>query len=204
MSLLEALQKKKAGLAKTETKEAKVEDRLAHDPAYVKIASDIQEIIAHLYLSGSQGASNQEKMESCKISHVLIAAANLKPAFPDKYTYLNIHLIDHDDKDITGHFDEVFEWMDAAIQKSQNVLVHCAAGVSRSAAFVIAYIMKSQKKPYDEAFALVFEKRSIIQPNSGFVKQLREFEASGYQLKKANGFDSSAATESAPPAASAS
>jgi len=123
-------------------------------------------------------------MEADKITHVLIAAANLKPAFPEKYTYLNIHLIDHDDKDITGHFDEVFDWIHSAIEKGGNVLVHCAAGVSRSAAFVIAYIMKSQKKPYEDAFNMVFEKRSIIQPNSGFVKQLREFEVNDFQTPK--------------------
>jgi len=44
--------------------------------------------------------------------------------------------------------------------------------------------MKSQKKSYDETFMIVFEKRSIIQPNSGFVKQLREFEENEFQLKK--------------------
>ena len=31
--------------------------------------------------------------------------------------------------------------------------------------------------PYEEALALVREKRSVVSPNSGFQRQLQEFEA---------------------------
>jgi protein-tyrosine phosphatase len=56
------------------------------------------------------------------------------------------------------------------------VLVHCAAGVSRSASFVIAYLMRVEKMKYVDAYQSVKTKRQIIRPNSGFVKQLREYE----------------------------
>jgi protein-tyrosine phosphatase len=58
-------------------------------------------------------------------------------------------------------------------KQNRKVLVHCAAGVSRSASFVIAYIMKSRKIGFDEAYTFVKSKRPIITPNSGFVKQLK-------------------------------
>ncbi len=34
-------------------------------------------------------------------------------------------------------------------QSNKKILVHCAAGVSRSASFVIAYLIKSRKIPYE-------------------------------------------------------
>lgn len=52
------------------------------------------------------------------------------------------------------------------------MLVHCAAGVSRSASFVIAYLMKKRDMLYPDALRYVKERRKVISPNSGFKKQL--------------------------------
>ena len=43
-----------------------------------------------------------------------------------------------------------------------NVLVHCMAGVSRSATLVIAYLMKSRNVSFNEAFAIVKSKRKLV------------------------------------------
>jgi Dual specificity phosphatase, catalytic domain len=55
-------------------------------------------------------------------------------------------------------------------------LVHCGAGMSRSAAFVIAYLMKREPElgVYD-AWAIAKEARSFVCPNGGFQQQLEEF-----------------------------
>ena len=55
-------------------------------------------------------------------------------------------------------------------------MVHCAAGSSRSATIVIAYIMWSKKMPYKEAFEFVKSKRSVVSPNQAFKNQLQLFE----------------------------
>jgi protein-tyrosine phosphatase len=57
-----------------------------------------------------------------------------------------------------------------------NVLVHCYAGVSRSASIVIAYFMHKHKLSLLDAMKLVKSKRSCISPNVGFLLQLKEFE----------------------------
>lgn len=63
-----------------------------------------------------------------------------------------------------------------SVKKKANVLVHCNQGVSRSAALVMAYLIKSQGCTLKEAFFHVQSKRDVAQPNTGFMKQLIEFE----------------------------
>lgn len=55
----------------------------------------------------------------------------------------------------------------------QAVLVHCKMGISRSGSTVIAYAMKQEHWPLDVALAYVKDRRSIVKPNEGFMKQLQ-------------------------------
>ena len=56
------------------------------------------------------------------------------------------------------------------------MLVHCVAGVSRSPTIVIAYLMRSRGISLREAYDVVRTRRSIVNPNFGFMKQLIAFE----------------------------
>ncbi|KAJ3313862.1 Dual specificity protein phosphatase 16 [Boothiomyces sp. JEL0838] len=62
------------------------------------------------------------------------------------------------------------------IQKCQNenktVLVHCQQGVSRSAALVIGYIMKTQKVTCQTAYDFVRKQAPKISPNVSLIAQL--------------------------------
>jgi protein-tyrosine phosphatase len=48
-------------------------------------------------------------------------------------------------------------------------------GVSRSAAIVVAYLMKEHRKSLPEALDFLKSKRKIIHPNGGFLQQLRKY-----------------------------
>jgi protein-tyrosine phosphatase len=61
-------------------------------------------------------------------------------------------------------------------RKKGKVLVHCAAGISRSSALVAAYIMKLKHIPYDSAMEIVRNKHLIAFPNSGYSRQLVEYQ----------------------------
>ena len=52
------------------------------------------------------------------------------------------------------------------------MLVHCYAGISRSATIVISYLMKEHGMSLQAATQLTRSKRWFINPNPGFVKQL--------------------------------
>lgn len=57
-----------------------------------------------------------------------------------------------------------------------KILVHCMAGVSRSASIVLAYLVKYQSLTLREAYVVLRKARPIASPNPGFWKQLIEYE----------------------------
>jgi len=54
-------------------------------------------------------------------------------------------------------------------RNSGNILIHCHMGISRSASFVIYYLMKYYNKTFSDAYDEVLALRPIIKPNIGFM-----------------------------------
>lgn len=76
---------------------------------------------------------------------------------------------------------------DLARKSQSNVLIHCQAGVSRSATIVVAYLMQHCNLSMNEAYSLVKNKRSVISPNFNFMGQLMEYENTLKTLKGGSG-----------------
>ena len=87
---------------------------------------------------------------------------------------------DDEDERISQHFFDIHKVISEAVSNNNNVIVHCAAGMSRSATLVLAYLMIENRWHYKEAYNFVKNRRPIIQPNIGFIKQLKALE---YRLK---------------------
>ncbi len=68
-----------------------------------------------------------------------------------------------------------YDFIDRSIQGNGNILIHCMAGISRSASLTIYYLMKKYSVSYDEAYNYVKNKRKIIDPNSCFKLQLQSY-----------------------------
>ncbi|CAJ0566131.1 unnamed protein product, partial [Mesorhabditis spiculigera] len=64
----------------------------------------------------------------------------------------------------------------AIIEDGSRVLVHCVAGVSRSASIVLAYLTKYHCRSLRDAYHLMKMKRPLVRPNLGFWRQLIAFE----------------------------
>ncbi|XP_078408041.1 dual specificity protein phosphatase 19 isoform X2 [Cetorhinus maximus] len=60
--------------------------------------------------------------------------------------------------------------------KNGIVLVHCNAGVSRSASIAIGYLMWENGLSFKDAFSIVKNARQTINPNPGFMEQLRNYQ----------------------------
>lgn len=80
-------------------------------------------------------------------------------------------------QDMTQHFAATFKFIDDARASGGKVLVHCAAGLSRSPTVVIAWLMHTNNWSATRAIHTLHEVRSVI-PNQGFLRQLKTFEES--------------------------
>ena len=95
-------------------------------------------------------------------------------------TWHRLVIDDDQDERISEHFFTVYNIISKALSENKNVIVHCAAGMSRSPSLVIAYLMIENRWCYEEAYNYVKSRRPIVEPNIGFVKQLKALE---YKLK---------------------
>jgi protein-tyrosine phosphatase len=72
----------------------------------------------------------------------VVAGEELSPHFPTSFEYLHVRVKDSPKEEISQHFDSVCSYIKKGLERGEGVLVHCAFGVSRSATFVIAFLMK--------------------------------------------------------------
>jgi hypothetical protein len=78
---------------------------------------------------------------------------------------------EHDE--IVNRYKGAVEQLDQWVREGKRVLVHCHAGVSRSATAVVWYLVKYRGMSWDEAHALVRQGRQKARPNIRFEIPLR-------------------------------
>lgn len=133
------------------------------------------EIIPGLYL-GNTYARTPYILDNLGIRNIV--TANGEPLLRDssKYHNIGVRWFDTPDQIILPEIIDLVDFIDNKLQQKQKVLVHCTAGISRSASVVILYLMIHYNLTYDDAYTYVKSKRPIIEPNPGFVYQLRQFQ----------------------------
>jgi len=140
------------------------------------------EILPNLYLGSYPSIMQYEKLEARGIKNIVSIMNFVQiPPFDDRsqdFNYLFVKLEDIHYVNISEVFDMAHYFIDNALKKNESVLVHCRAGVSRSATIVISYIMRTRNLTYKQALQLVLERRSVVAPNHGFVNQLKDYEHS--------------------------
>lgn len=148
------------------------------------------EILPRLYLGDICIAINREEITRLGITDMItieikpLQASDLASSIK-RYLYINV--MDHPKQDILSHFATSNEFIETALKVPSNkVYVHCVAGISRSATLVIAYVMKTRSMNYNEAFDLVYQKRRVIEPNEGFVRQLYLYHKMKYSIEIGN------------------
>ena len=73
------------------------------------------------------------------------------------------------------YFEICNDYIDQALENNNKVLIHCMAGKSRSVTILCAYIIKKFGMNVKNCLKSIKNKRDIIEPNQGFIKQLEEY-----------------------------
>lgn len=126
----------------------------------------------NIFLGNFRVREDKALLQSLKITHILMCAGDLEMDPPKDFIYKELNIIDEWDQNIFPLFEDANNFINSS--KAGNIFVHCAAGLSRSPSFVMAYFI-SQGRSFSEAFEIVREKRPKIWPNIGFVAQLKDY-----------------------------
>jgi len=121
---------------------------------------------------------NLDLLATLNITAIINIAPKLaQNKFEEKlpFAYLTIYEDDNPKVDIKSYFSLTNKFIEK-YRKERSVLVHCAAGISRSATVIIAYVMYKLKLGFNDAYSFVQERHPITDPNFGFICQLHQYE----------------------------
>ncbi|XP_066339217.1 uncharacterized protein [Miscanthus floridulus] len=98
-----------------------------------------------------------------------------------RVTRMAVPLRDTEEEDLLDRLEPCLDFIDEG-RKVGSVLVHCFAGVSRSASIIVAYLMRSEQKSLEDALEALKEISESACPNDGFLDQLKLFEEMGFKV----------------------
>ncbi|KAL7845832.1 hypothetical protein AOLI_G00240240 [Acnodon oligacanthus] len=140
----------------------------------------VDEVWPNIFIGEKSVAVNKARLKRLGITHILNAGHGTGVYTGDSFyqgmniTYMGIEVDDFTDADISPHFRTCAEFLDEALLTHRGkVLVDSMMGVSRSAVLVAAYLMIFHNMSIMEALMDIRKKRAI-NPNEGFLKQLRQ------------------------------
>ena len=134
---------------------------------------EVTKIEKNVYLSNMAGVI-KKNIDKYDIKHIVEVHDKYKNQRRFDVNYLSMELEDRSYVQIIDKFVEVNDFISDAVDKDENVLVHCSAGASRSAAFVTAYLIHSGYSLHG-AMQRMRNLRESYDPNTGFRRQLKEF-----------------------------
>lgn len=143
---------------------------------YIDATFEANQIIDNLWLGALKSSCNREALKERNIETIVSAILGASAIFPFDFNYERAKLRDVEYEDIKCEFERLLPEIHKDIINKRGVLVHCVEGRSRSVAIVAAYLIKYKRMTTDQSLAFIKEKRTQIDPNPGYIKQLREYE----------------------------
>ncbi|AGO13439.1 AaceriACL102Wp [[Ashbya] aceris (nom. inval.)] len=168
----------------------------------VEEVPDVTRILGGIYVGSVRPIANHTPLKGMfNITHILsVLKYTVIPEYIVRkgYTLKNIAIDDDESTDILQYINESNRFIDQCLfpheeeydprkvdfrKKKQHgsVYIHCQAGVSRSVAFTVAYLMYRYGLDLKSSLHAVKRKRPQAQPNDGFMEQLHIFEQMGGQ-----------------------
>ncbi|CAD8147554.1 unnamed protein product [Paramecium pentaurelia] len=128
-----------------------------------------------LYLGNINAANDSQYLKNHNVGAVLSIIDTSDIKLDRSIIHLWIAAEDREDVQITRYFEQAANFIKDHLQHT-NVLVHCYAGISRSSSLIIAYLIKYAGLSLKEAIIKLKSQRPQVDPNDGFMDQLKQFE----------------------------
>lgn len=144
----------------------------------------MNEIMPRLFLGSIHAFADRDALAAHGITHILsVVDCDIghrqrvlrQPSREEPFTRLVIAASDTTSSRLDRHFEAGSAFIAEGLATG-SVLVHCKAGQSRSATMVIAHLMREERWSVLKTLHFVQQRRPLVQPNVGFMEQLRAFE----------------------------
>ncbi|CAI2348042.1 unnamed protein product [Caenorhabditis sp. 36 PRJEB53466] len=139
----------------------------------------ISEILPNLYLAGRTVSQNSELLKEKNVTTVINVSDREVPNYQQNHPSVRNYKFYPISDTANSKFDEIVEEAVRLIHVSrlngEAVLVHCFLGVSRSATLVAFYLISAFEMKWKDAVDFVHHRRSSVNPNFGFLHQLKIF-----------------------------
>lgn len=141
-----------------------------------KLFSHPIKIIDSIFLGNMIQSSDYKALKSLGITHILNCATECKNHFENEFVYCKLELEDDQDFPIENYYEkagEFFNEYNRSELKKKNLLIHCKLGRSRSAFFVLFYLIIFKNFNYNDALDKLLLAKPIACPNTGFQSKLK-------------------------------
>lgn len=152
-------------------------------PADAEDCERLCEILdGELWLSSSRAAADAERILPLQISRVVSVGAEFEGEEPLSEHGVAYHHVALDgaageSSRMKAAVGDIVELIEEAIGSNHQVLVHGAAGLSRSATVVLSFMMLKRGFSLYDAFERVLARRRVVWPHPGFMAFLIELDA---------------------------
>lgn len=138
-------------------------------------------VIKNLWLGNHKSSVDKDFLTKNNIKLII----NLSKDLP--FTDLNIdkfRISIHDNRSLESdigmiqNFKHSYNIINDKLSNNESVLIHCRAGMQRSAALVALYLMKKYRYSFDDAKSIIKKKRCIaFYPITNFIGPIKYFES---------------------------
>ncbi|KAH7344529.1 hypothetical protein B0J17DRAFT_635739 [Rhizoctonia solani] len=143
----------------------------------------MDEVIENLWVGDFGAATSIELLEMAGVKYV-VSCMRGKVRVHETMRRHQIPLDDTEEQDVLAYLPATIAFIQKSLASGDGVLIHCMAGMSRSATIAAAYLMYSQGLDPTGALELIREVRPTIQPNPSFLHQLEVFHAAYCKITK--------------------
>ena len=142
------------------------------------------EIIANVYIGNYKFALDAELLIKEGITYILNCGNGLKNFYEKEnlFKYLYIPLYDSEAQKLDKYLETTNKFIKEGSENGNKILIHCGAGMSRSATICLMYMIIEKKFKFSDAYTLMKQKRKCVMPNPNFRKLL---EQKSYEIHKA-------------------
>ena len=128
-----------------------------------------------LLLGDAKISSDKELLKHYKVDSILNSALECRNYHTLTFIYKKIPVCDTPKTNIKFYFDDASNFLEENRKKGNIVYVHCYKGRSRSVSLIISYMIKYMNYSYESAFSHIKKLKTDVNPNYGFVEQLKKY-----------------------------